>query len=119
MRYDTPIYFEKLSPGVYDETVGDYGEPVVVSTKRLASVVNTSDKQMRLIYGGIREGSKTISLLNAYGEVFDRIRVISLLNAYGEVFDRIRVGSKLYTVDRRISLRTKQAFVCSEIQKRG
>lgn len=103
MRYDTPIYFEKLSPGVYDETVGDYGEPVVVSTKRLASVVNTSDKQMRLIYGGIREGSKTISLLNAYGEVFDRIRV----------------GSKLYTVDRRISLRTKQAFVCSEIQKRG
>ena len=103
MRYDTPIYFEKLSPGVYDETVGDYGEPVVVSTKRLASVVNTSDKQMRLIYGGIREGSKTISLLNAYGEVFDRIRI----------------GSKLYTVDRRISLRTKQAFVCSEIQKRG
>lgn len=103
MRYDTPIYFEKLSPGVYDETVGDYGDPVVVSTKRLASVVNTSDKQMRLIYGSIREGSKTISLLNAYGEVFDRIRV----------------GSKLYTVDRRISLRTKQAFVCSEIQKRG
>ena len=99
MRYDTPIYFEKLSPGVYDETVGDYGDPVVVSTKRLASVVNTSDKQMHLIYGGIREGSKTISLLNAYGEVFDRIRV----------------GSKLYTVDRRISLRTKQAFVCSEI----
>lgn len=103
MRYDTPIYFEKLSPGVYDETVGDYGDPVVVSTKRLASVVNTSEKQMRLIYGGIREGSKTISLLNAYGEVFDRIRV----------------GSKLYTVDRCISLRTKQAFVCSEIQKRG
>ena len=103
MRYDTPIYFEKLSPGVYDETVGDYGEPVVVSTKRLASVVNTSDKQMHLFYGGIREGSKTISLLNAYGEVFDRIRI----------------GSKLYTVDRRISLRTKQAFVCSEIQKRG
>lgn len=103
MRYDTPIYFEKLSPGVYDETVGDYGEPVVVSTKRLASVVNTSEKQMHLIYGGIREGSKTISLLNAYGEVFDRIRV----------------GTKLYTVDRRISLRTKQAFVCSEIQKRG
>ena len=103
MRYDTPIYFEKISPGAYDETVGDYGAPVVVSTKRLASVVNTSDKQMHLIYGGIREGSKTISLLNAYGEVFDRIRV----------------GSKLYTVDRRISLRTKQAFVCSEIQKRG
>lgn len=103
MRYDTPIYFEKLSPGVYDETVGDYGNPVVVSTKRLASVVNTSEKQMHLIYGGIREGSKTISLLNAYGEVFDRIRI----------------GPKLYTVDRRISLRTKQAFVCSEIQKRG
>ena len=103
MRYDTPIYFEKLSPGVYDETVGDYGDHVVVSTKRLASVVNTSEKQMHLIYGGIREGSKTISLLNGYGEVFDRIRV----------------GSKLYTVDRRISLRTKQAFVCSEIQKRG
>ena len=103
MRYDTPIYFEKLSPGVYDETVGDYGAPMIAEERRLASVVNTSEKQMHLIYGGIREGSK----------------IISLLNAYDEVFDRIRIGSKLYTVDRRISLRTKQAFVCSEIQKRG
>lgn len=103
MRYDTPIYFQTVTPGPYDESIGDYGAPVIAEERRIASVVNTSEKQMHLIYGGIREGSKTISLLNAYGDVFDRIRV----------------GSKLYTVDRRISLRIKQAFVCSEIQKIG
>jgi len=103
MRYDTPIYFQTVTPGPYDESIGDYGAPVIAEESRLASVVTTDEDTMKLIYGGVREGSLTIHLLNAYKKPFDRIRV----------------GSKLYTVDRRISLRTKQAFVCSEIQKRG
>ena len=26
MRYDTPIYFQKVTQGEYDPTTGDYGE---------------------------------------------------------------------------------------------
>ena len=103
MRYDTPIYFENVSPGEYDEETGNYGESKVTSERRLASVEGTSEKRMTLIYGAVREGSRTVSLLNAYTEPFDRIRI----------------GDKLYTVDRKLTLRTKQAFVVSEIAGRG
>lgn len=29
MRYDTPIYFQKLTPGEYDPTTGNYGEDAI------------------------------------------------------------------------------------------
>ena len=29
MRYDTPIYFQKLTPGEYDPTTGNYGEDMI------------------------------------------------------------------------------------------
>lgn len=100
MRYDTPIYFENVSPGEYDEETGDYGGPAVRGTRRLASVAATSEERMMLIYGSIRSGSMTVTLQTAYTEPFDRIRI----------------GQKTYKVDRERTLRQKQAFVISEIQ---
>ena len=100
MRYNTPIYFESVCPGEYDEQTGNYGAPTVQSARRLASVVETSEERMNLIYGSIRKDSRTVTLLNAYRGGFDRIRI----------------GGKLYAVDRKLTLRTKQAFVVSEIQ---
>ena len=29
MRYDTPIYFQKLTPGEYDPATGNYGEDTI------------------------------------------------------------------------------------------
>ena len=100
MRYDTPIYFESVSPGGYDEETGNYGEPEVRSVRKLASVISTSEERMMLIYGSIRSGSMTVTLQTAYTEPFDRIRI----------------GQKSYKVDREQKLRQKQAFVISEIQ---
>lgn len=103
MRYDTPIYFESVVPGEYDEATGDYGRPGVRADRRIASVQPTSEKRMQLVYGGIREGSMTASLLTPYREPFDRLRI----------------GRKAYKVDRRLTLRNKQVFVVSEIQGGG
>ena len=100
MRYDTPIYFQKIASGEYDPSTGNYGADSVEEALRYASVMDTSAKTMRLIYGEIRQGSLTIQLQNHYIEPFDRIRV----------------GEKVYSVDFTRKLRTKHTFVVSEVQ---
>lgn len=102
MRYDTPIYFESVSPGGYDEETGNYGEPEIHRARRLASVISTSEDRMMLIYGSIRSGSMAVTLQTAYTDPFDRIRI----------------GRKAYKVDWERTLRRKQVFVVSEIQGR-
>ena len=100
MRYDTPIYFQKITPGEYDPKTGNYGDDTVEETLRYASVMNTGEDTLRLVYDGPKQGSLTIQIQNHYEEPFDRIRV----------------GEKVYRVDFSRSLRTKHTFVVSEVQ---
>ena len=67
---------------------------------RDASVMDTGVETMKLVYGSIQQGSLTIQLQNQYEKPFDQIRV----------------GKKIYQVDSRRDLRTKQTFVVSEVQ---
>ena len=97
MRYDKPVFFQKVDAGAYDPNSGNYGADVVTETKQFASVTDASTAQLTLIYGGIRQGSL----------------VIRLQRAYKVPFDRIRVGDKLYKVDFERHLKT---FVASEVQ---
>lgn len=99
MRYDTPICFQKLTPGEYDPTTGNYGEDAISEDMKSASVMDTGTNTMMLVYSEIKEGSLTIHLQNHY----DRL------------FDRIRVGNKTYGVDFSRKLRTKQVYVVSEV----
>ena len=100
MRYDTPIFFQMGVPGEYDKKTGNYGKDTVYEDERYASVMDTGAETMRLVYGSLRQGSLTIQLQNQYAKPFDRIRV----------------GQKIYQVDSRRDLRTKQTFVVSEVQ---
>lgn len=100
MRYDTPIYFQRIVPGEYNKATGDYDEDTVEETARYASVMNTGTDTMRLLYGEIRQGALTVHVQNRYNGPFDRIRI----------------GNKVYAVDRRRTLRTKESFVLSEVQ---
>lgn len=99
MRYDTAVCFQTLTQGVYDEETGDYKDPTITEVQRTASVIDTGDDVKQLLYGNVREKSKTISLLNAYTGHFDRIRI----------------GSVLYRSDQCSTFRKKQSFVVSEI----
>lgn len=100
MRYDTPVYFQRITPGEYDPDTGNYADDIVEETLRYASVMNTGEDTLRLVYDGPKQGSLTIQIQNHYTEPFDRIRV----------------GEKVYSVDYSRELRTKHVFVVSEVQ---
>lgn len=100
MRFDVPVYFQKIRPGEYNPSTGDYGSDIVTEEKRFASVTSTGVETLNLVYGELRQGCLTIRLLNHYDVPFDRIRI----------------GSKIYRVDYDRPLRTKHVFVVSEVQ---
>lgn len=99
MRYDTPIYFQRVTAGEYDLATGNYGEDAVVETLQYASVMDTRDETKRLLYGEIRQGSLAVHIQNHYTDAFDRIRI----------------GEKVYAVDYRRRLRVKETFIVSEV----
>ena len=81
MRYDTPVYFQRITPGEYDPDTGNYADDIVEETLRYASVMNTGEDTLRLVYDGPKQGSLTIQIQNHYTEPFDRIRVDNKLYA--------------------------------------
>jgi len=100
MRYDTPIYFQRIYEGQYDPETGDYGTPQVEETCRHASVMDTGVQTMMLVFGEIRQDSKTVHLQVPYTGTFDAIRI----------------GDRPYRVAMRRTLRQKETFVLREMQ---
>lgn len=100
MRYDTPIYFQKVTHGEYDQKTGNYADDVVDEVKVYADVTDTCTETLRLIYGQLKQGSK----------------VIRLQNSYDGVFDSIRIGDYVYKVDFERRLKPKAVFIVSEVQ---
>lgn len=100
MRYDTPIYFQRLVEGSYNEDTGNYDGDTIEEKEAYASVMDTRTQMMTIVYGGIKQGSYTIQLQNHNDESFDYIRI----------------GSKRFKVDYERKLRTKQSFIVSEVQ---
>lgn len=100
MRYDTLINFVKFKKGEYNAETGNYENSVSVKTVTHASVMNAGQETMRLLYGEIRQGALTVQIQGHFDQPFDRIEV----------------GGKLYAVDQRRRLRTKETFIVSEVQ---
>lgn len=100
MRFDTPVFFQRITPGEYDTVTGNYGKDTVTEKKCYADVTDAGEKTLRLVYGELRQGSK----------------VVCVQNHYKKPFDSIRIGQKRYKVDGSRNLRTKQVFVVSEVQ---
>lgn len=100
MRFDTPVYFQTIEAGAYDASTGNHGEDTVTEEMRYASVTDTGNDTLNLIYGEIRQGVKTVRLQNHYDKPFDRLRI----------------GNKVYRVDRARTLRTKYTLIVSEVQ---
>lgn len=100
MRYDTPVYFQKIKPGEYDPSTGNYGDDTVEETMVMASVMDTRTETMQLVYGSIKQGSLTVQMQNHYRGAFDFIRI----------------GVKRYKADYGRYLRVKQSLVLSEVQ---
>ena len=99
MRFDKEVYFytEKSD---YSAKTGDYDRREVSEVPRMASVNQTETAMIRMVYDSIPQESLTVRLQDKYEKPFDYIRI----------------GEKLYKVDKRIDLYTKQAFIVSEVQ---
>ena len=100
MRYDTPIYFQRVIAGAYDEATGDYAADIVEEDKVYADVTWTGETTINRVYGHIVEGVLTVRLQRHYDKPFDYIRIIN----------------KRYKVDSRRRLRRGQTFIVSEVQ---
>lgn len=98
MRYDTPVYFQYVEPGKYDEMTGDYEKDTVAEVKKFACVTDSGLETVRLLYGELKQGSL----------------VIRLQRPYVVPFNRIRIGEKLYTAD--MAKLRRRVFVVSEVQ---
>lgn len=99
MRYGTPVYFRATKAGAYNSKTGNYDDDTITEEVRDASVTDTGDETLNLIYGEIKQGVKTVRLQNHYDKPFDRIKI----------------GEKVYRVDRARRLRTKHVFIVSEV----
>lgn len=100
MRFDTPVYMQKVTAGEYDPDTGDYADEKIEETCVYASVNSTGVDTLKLVYGDIRQGSL----------------IVRLQSHYKEPFDTIRIGAKRYKVDFARKLRTKHTFIVSEVQ---
>ena len=100
MRFDTPVYFLTIKAGEYNADTGNYEPDTVTEDKRWASVTDSKTETLKLIYGDIKQGCKTVRLQNIYRKPFDRIKI----------------GEKSYRVDFQRHLRCKHIFVVSEVQ---
>ncbi len=100
MRYDTPVYFQKVVPGKYDASTGNYEKSTVIEEIRYADVTDAGTGTLNFVYGEVRQG----------------VRVVRLQKQYREKFSRIRIGERTYRVDFSRDLRVKQVFLVSEVQ---
>lgn len=100
MRFDTPIYMQKITSGKYDPDTGDYADDTVEEACVYADISSTGINMQNLVYGQIRQASLTVVLQNHYTEPFSKIRI----------------GKRLYRVDFMRRLRTKHIFIVSEVQ---
>lgn len=99
MRFDTPVYFQRITAGAYDPNIGNYGADQVNETLRYASVTDTGAETLRLMYGELRQQSK----------------IVRLASPFLEPFDRLRIGSVCYAVDLVRTLRRRQVLIVSEV----
>lgn len=100
MRFDTPIYFQMHPEGTYDEATGNYIVAEPVETLRYADITNTGVNTLQIVYGELKQGSKTVRIQGNYTDPFDHIRI----------------GTKKYKVDFSRRLHNKETFVVSEVQ---
>lgn len=98
MRYDTPVYFRRMSKR-YNAESGNYDEGEPIEVLRYADVTDTSMQTSQFVYGNVTQKSKTVRL-NTY---------------HNQPFDFIRIGDDLYRVDSQRLLQHKQTFIVSEV----
>lgn len=110
MRCDTQIYFvtDGKKTMVTDPESPIYGDYTVSEASEagcMADVTDTQEHTQQIVYGCLREGSRTVRINRQYHAPFDHIRIV----------DRDTGRSALYDVDAKRILRRRSTFICHEV----
>ena len=100
MRFNKPVYFQKITSGEYNANTGNYDSDTIVERVRFADVTDTKTEIVQAMFGDVRKN----------------ILTIRLQTPYTEAFNRIRVADKIYKVEYSRALGFKQIFIVSEVQ---
>lgn len=98
MRFDTPVTF-RVVEDVYNASSGNYTSTVTSEVIRYASVDNTTERMMTLVYGGAKQDSITARFQNHIADPYTDIVI----------------GGKAYKVDYIAPKRVKEVFVLSRV----
>lgn len=98
MRYNTPVFFQRVEPGKLNTETHNYDEDKITETKRYASVTDSGAETLKLVFGELKQGSL----------------IIRLQRPYKEAFDCVRIGNKIYRSS--MAKLEKRVFVLSEVQ---
>lgn len=97
MRFDTPVIF-RVTEDVYGDD-GNYTTSVLSEAVHYASVDNTTERMMTLVYGGVMQDSLTARFQN------------HIEDDYTEII----IGGEPYKVDYISPKRVKDVFVLSRV----
>ena len=106
MRFDTEVFFQYITPGEFDSSTGDYEEPSIYEEPRLASVMDTARDTLMLVFGELRQGSKTVTIRSNVRQGYSRVRI----------HDRTAKKDRLYRVRSVRELRRLTTFILEEVQ---
>lgn len=98
MRYNTPVFFQKVVPGELNTETHNYGDDKITETKCYASVTDSGAETLKLVFGELKQGSL----------------IIRLQRPFTEAFDRVRIGNTIYRS--AMAKLNKRVFVLSEVQ---
>ena len=98
MRFDTPVTFRAIE-SVYDATTGNYTDTVTSETIHYASIDNTTQQMMTLVYGGVMQDSITARFQN------------HITDDYTDIV----IGGKAYKVEYIAPKRVKDVYVLSRV----
>lgn len=106
MRFDREIYFQYITEGAFDPSTGDHADPAIIEVRKMADVNDTTRDTLMLVFGELRQGSKTACIQGRIAQGYSRIRIR----------DRTASKDRIYQVKAVRELERLTTFVLEEVQ---
>ena len=105
MRFNKKVFFQYITPGSFDASTGDMLPDAVTEEGHPASVMDTQRKTLMLVFGELRQGSKTVTVRGRVPQGYSRVRIT----------DRTAQKDRLYMVKQVRELERLTTFILEEV----
>jgi len=106
VRFNKKVFFQYIAPGAFDPSTGDMLPDAVTEEERLASVMDTRRETLMLVFGELKQGSKTVTVRRRVPQGYSRVRIT----------DRTAQKDRLYMVRQVRELKRLTTFILEEVQ---